>query len=46
MIQILADLFQTTRRSVTHLELRDTYGQTTGYQAWQEGVPGSGDLWL
>ena len=39
MIQILADLFGKTQRSVTHLELRDTYGQSAGFRAWQEGVP-------
>jgi hypothetical protein len=39
VIQILADLFDRTVHSVTHLELRDTYGQTTGFVAWQSGVP-------
>jgi hypothetical protein len=38
MIQILADLFGKTRYSVTHLELKDTYGQTAGFRAWQQGV--------
>ncbi|MEV0823864.1 DUF6879 family protein [Nonomuraea rubra] len=38
MIQTLADLFAKTAHSVTHLELRDTYGtQSLGYQAWQKG---------
>jgi hypothetical protein len=38
MIQTLTELFDSARRSVTHLELRDTYGQTPGFQAWQKGV--------
>ncbi len=39
MIQILAEMFAQAQRSVTHLELRDTYGQSRGFQAWQDGVP-------
>jgi hypothetical protein len=39
MIQTLTELFGRAERSVTHLEMRDTYGQTTGFRAWQEGVP-------
>jgi hypothetical protein len=39
MIQILTNLFDKTRYSVTHLELRDSYGQTTGFRAWQQGLP-------
>jgi hypothetical protein len=39
MIQTLSDMFDNSRRSVTHLELRDTYGQTTGFQSWQKGIP-------
>ncbi|MEV7005537.1 DUF6879 family protein [Streptosporangium sp. NPDC051022] len=38
MIQTLAELFAKTQRSVTHLELRDTYGQSRGFTAWQQGV--------
>lgn len=39
MIQTLTDLFSRAQRSVTHLEMRDGYGQTPGFQAWQGGVP-------
>ncbi|WP_371785309.1 DUF6879 family protein [Streptosporangium subroseum] len=36
----LTELFEKTQRSVTHLELRDTYGtESYGYRAWREGVP-------
>lgn len=38
MIRILSDLFDKTQRSATHLELRDTYGLSTGFRAWQEGA--------
>ena len=38
MIQILTDLFGAARHSVTHLELRDTYGLSKGFQAWQVGA--------
>ena len=34
-----SDLFGGAGRSVTHLELRDTYGLTAGFRAWQAGVP-------
>ncbi len=38
MIHTLADLFAKATRSVTHLELRDTYGTgSPGYQAWKQG---------
>lgn len=37
MIQF-SDLFGKAERSVTHLELRDTYGLTEGFRAWQAGV--------
>jgi hypothetical protein len=39
MIQILSDLFDNSRHSVARLELGDTYGQITGYQSWQKGIP-------
>ena len=39
MIQTLTELFAKTQHSVTHLEMRDTYGQSRGFKAWQEGVP-------
>ncbi|RCG26597.1 hypothetical protein DQ384_29250 [Sphaerisporangium album] len=36
----MAELFGRTRRSVTHMELRDDYGDGgPGYRAWREGVP-------
>ncbi|RJL35638.1 DUF6879 family protein [Bailinhaonella thermotolerans] len=36
----MAELFAKTRHSVTHLEMRDTYGTSSlGYQAWRKGVP-------
>jgi hypothetical protein len=38
MIHTLAELFADATRSVTHLELRDTYGTgSPGYQLWQKG---------
>jgi hypothetical protein len=39
MIQTLTELIDKTQRSVTHLELRDTYGHSVGFQAWQKGLP-------
>lgn len=40
MIQVLTDLFEQTERSVTHLELRDTYGTShPDFQDWADGVP-------
>lgn len=39
MIQILTDLFGKAQISVTHLEIRDTYGVGgPRFQAWREGV--------
>ncbi|MEV6981179.1 DUF6879 family protein [Sphaerisporangium sp. NPDC051017] len=39
MIQTLTELFAKTQHSVTHLELRDTYGSGgPGYRAWREGA--------
>jgi hypothetical protein len=39
MIQTLAELFAQTQRSVTHLEMRDTYGTgAPGLQAWLKGM--------
>lgn len=39
MIQTLTELFAKAQRSVTHLELRDTYGSGgPGYRAWREGA--------
>lgn len=39
MIEILADLFGEARHSVTHLEMRDTYGtRSPDYRAWREGM--------
>ncbi|WP_327585029.1 hypothetical protein OHA25_56585 [Nonomuraea sp. NBC_00507] len=35
----MTELFAQTQHSVTHLEMRDTYGQTRGFKAWQTGVP-------
>ncbi|MEU9889978.1 DUF6879 family protein [Sphaerisporangium sp. NPDC051011] len=36
----LTEMFEKARSSVTHLELRDTYGTgSAGYRAWREGVP-------
>ncbi|MFC7646003.1 DUF6879 family protein [Streptosporangium lutulentum] len=38
MIQTLTELFSKAQHSVTHLELRDTYGSGgPGYRAWREG---------
>lgn len=38
-IPTLAELLDKTQRSVTHLEMRDTYGLSgEGYRAWREGV--------
>jgi hypothetical protein len=39
MIHILTELFAQTRFSVTHLEMRDTYGRSRGFSAWKNGVP-------
>lgn len=39
MIRTLTELFEKAEHSVTHLELRDGYGQSAGFQAWQAGVP-------
>lgn len=40
MIHILTELFDQTHRSVTHLELRDTYGTAhPDFQDWAKGVP-------
>ncbi|MEU7911294.1 DUF6879 family protein [Microbispora bryophytorum] len=40
MIQTLGELFARAQRSVTHLEMRDTYGTGgTDYRLWREGVP-------
>lgn len=39
MIQILTNLFDRAQRSITHLEMRDTYGTPDRVRAWQRGVP-------
>jgi hypothetical protein len=40
MIQVLTEFLSGTQRSLTHLEMRDSYGTgSAGYQAWREGVP-------
>jgi hypothetical protein len=40
MIQVLTEFLDNTQRSLTHLEMRDTYGTgSAGYQAWRKGVP-------
>jgi hypothetical protein len=40
MIHVLTEFLDKTQRSLTHLEMRDSYGtQSAGYQAWREDVP-------
>lgn len=38
MIQILTDLFGKAQRSITHLEMRDTYGTPARFLAWHNGA--------
>ncbi|MEO3812855.1 DUF6879 family protein [Sphaerisporangium sp. B11E5] len=40
VIPDFAELFEKARRSVTRIELRDSYGMSDiGYRAWRDGVP-------
>ena len=40
MIHVLTEFLENTQRSLTHLEMRDTYGTgSAGYQAWRQGIP-------